>query len=290
MENTQETSKEMENTQETSKEMENTQETIQETSKEVHKRPRVKVSKNNNKESKKKEKTLYEKKKEVDELKKGIKNLEDELLNEDTVDEENPWALKLEAQRHHLESLEKEILQDEKNEIDNFFKRAHRARIGSNKGGDGKLFQVAKNDAEGRVFGIVALSCEIIADCFSTPQVYLNPWGGPVKAVKYVYSWYHDLRKRENNIIPLSPGIISPRKRDQKTGEYKDIQFLISFFYSDKEFVKKCVDYYAHFGLELTIRKDKKFNRKWWIKLKVNNPENMIYFPEPKTIESTNQD
>jgi len=40
-----------------------------------------------------------------------------------------------------------------------------------------------------------------------------------------------------------------------------------------------CQNYYKSFGISISIKKDKKYNKKWWIKLKVDNPENKILFP-----------
>jgi hypothetical protein len=157
-------------------------------------------------------------------------------------------------------------------------KKATNNRRRSNKD-NRKTFHFAKKDAENRVFSIVALPVEEIAQCFSTSSFFIDPWQGPVRPPKFVYSWYHDLRIKENNLIPLSPGIEIPKKRDPKTGQVKNIDFLVSFFYSDSNFLEMCQNYYKSFGISISIKKDKKYNKKWWIKLKVDNPENKILFP-----------
>ena len=218
-------------------------------------------------------------KKEIECLQKNIASVENTILNDDDDCEESSWRLMKKAYEEQLEQKKKELVTIENEKINNFIKKATNNRRRSNKD-NRKTFHFAKKDAESRVFSIIALPVEEIAQCFSTSSFFIDPWQGPVRPPKFVYSWYHDLRKRENNLIPLSPGIEVPKKRDVKTGQVRDIQFLISFFYSDPKFLEMCQSYYKPFGITITIKKDKKYNRKWWIKLKVDNPENKILFPQ----------
>ena len=218
-------------------------------------------------------------KKEIECLQKNIDSVENTILNDDDDCEESSWRLMKKGYEEQLEQKKEELIMIEKEKIDTFLKKASNNRRRSDKD-NRKTFHFAKKDAENRVFSIVALPVEEIAQCFSTSSFFIDPWKGPVRPPKFVYSWYHDLRRKDNNLIPLSPGIEVPKKRDTKTGLVRDIQFLISFFYSDPKFLEMCQDYYKPFGITITIKQDKKFNRKWWIKLKIDNPENKILFPQ----------
>ena len=226
-------------------------------------------------------------KQEEEKLKKQISLTEESLLSEDDPDCEKAWKDKLEAEKEQLEKIQGRIKKKMEDDIQNFVKRAGGVRFKSDKS-ERRDFQIAKKDAEDRLFFVITMSPEQIAQCFSTDDNILDPWGGPVNVSKYVHSWFHDLRKRENNIIPLSPGVKTPTKKDIKSGQLKEVQFLISHFYTDNRFIKRCAEYFNSYGIELTIRKDKKINRKWWIKLKVM--QDVIYFNNLKENDNTNQE
>ncbi len=255
--------------------------------KSTHKRPSIRKSESTN--SPKKNETLEEMKKGLIKLNKEIATVEDTILNDDDDHEESPWRLMKKGLEDQAIELDEKIRKESLKLVDNFVQRASSNRIRSNKD-TRKVFGLAKRDAEDRVFSIVVMSDNDIAQCFSTNSFFIDPTKGPVRPPKFNYSWYHDLKRRENNLIPLSPGIEVPKKRDPKSGEVKDINFMVSFFYSDKRFLERCKEYYRSYGLSLDISKDKKIRHKWWIKLCVDNEEGKILFREeddPYSLENT---
>ena len=222
---------------------------------------------------------IENKKKEILDLERNIKSTENTILNDDEDHEESSWRLMKLALEEQLGVKKGELEEMERKNIDRFMRNASSGR----RQGDAnnrRIFAIAKKDAEERMFSIVALSDYEIAQCFSTENFFIRCDLGPVRPPKFVYSWYHDLSKKENNIIPLSHGIEIPKKRNQVTGEVRDVNFLVSYFYGNTMFLERCQSYYRTFGLSLSIRKDKKFNRRWWIKLKVDNEENKILFKQ----------
>lgn len=222
-------------------------------------------------------------------LKDQITTLDNEILNldyEDQLKEHLLERLKNRIEKYKLVEAEKRM-----ESINNFMKKAQKRRTNNNK--ESKIiFDKARKDAEDRVFSVLAMDKGDIADCFSTPDLYIDPTRGSVRPRKFIYSWFQDLRKRENNVIPLSPGIEVPKKIDKEKGIIKNIDFQISFFLQNEQFIERCKKYYRCFGLEFIVQKDNKIRNKWWIKLRVDNPEKKIFFlseeDNPK-IEVTNK-
>lgn len=253
----------------------------------THKRPNIR--KNMNISSPKKTETIEEMKKNLVKLNKEIATVEDTILNDDDDHDESPWRLMKKGLEDQIIAINEKIRKESLKMVDNFVNRASNNRIRSNKD-TRQAFGLAKRDAEERVFSIVTMSANDIAQCFSTNNFFIDPTKGSVRPPRFNYSWYHDLRRRENNVIPLSPGIEVPKKRDPKSGEVKDINFMVSFFYSDAKFLERCKDYYRSYGLSLDLSKDKKVRHKWWIKLSVDNEEGKIIFrqeDDPYSIENS---
>lgn len=221
--------------------------------------------------------TINDLKKEIKKLEDDIHSTENAILNDDEDNENSSWRMMKLAFEEQLKEKKKLLEETEMKNIDRFMRNASSGR----RKGDAnnrRIFAIAKKDAEERMFSIVALTDYEIAQCFSTENFFIRCDLGPVRPPKFVYSWYHDLSKKENNIIPLSPGIETPKKRNQVSGEIHDVNFLVSYFYGNPMFLERCQSYYRTFGLSLSIKKDKKYNRRWWIKLKVDNDENKILF------------
>lgn len=204
-------------------------------------------------------------KKSIANIEKEIKVVSDAILKDDNDSPESSWRMMKLSLEETLGEKKKTVTKIEQDNIDKFIQKAAHNRTRNNQ----QPFNVAKADAESRVFHIVALPADEIAYCFSTSNLQIVPAWGNVRPYKLVYMWNHDLRKRENNIIPLSPGIEVPTKKDPVTGEVKDIHFMISFFYSDPKFIEKCTEYYKAFGITFSLTKDKKINNKFYIKLVV---------------------
>jgi len=176
-----------------------------------HKRPNIRTVKADYSDTSPK-KSIKE---EIECLQQNIISVENTILKDDDDCEESSWRMMKKAYEEQLEQKKKELLQYEEELINDFMKKATNNRRRSNKD-NRKTFHFAKKDAENRVFSIVALPVEEIAQCFSTSSFFIDPWQGPVRPPKFVYSWYHDLRMREHNLIPLSPGIEVPKKETQK--------------------------------------------------------------------------
>lgn len=246
------------------------------------KQRRPKLRKNYNKTPEKSEENndidiLAKMRRRKEELSNDIKSLEDKLLDDDNTENEKSWESMIEGLKKELEKVDEDIKIEEQKRVDDFMKNTIKIRRQINKD-DRKVFQIAKKDAEDRIYEFITFPPQLIAECFSTHEITLEHDKGDVVPPKLVFSWFHDLRKKSDNVIPLSPGLQVPRKKDLKTGEMKDIQFLISLFYRDKKFINRCKKYYDKFGLDISINEDKKAKGKWWIRLKVLNNEGKIKF------------
>lgn len=187
---------------------------------------------------------------EVDKLIKKIESLEsvysDMISTNDSDDN-----LKIKADLvTEIEKTKLELEREQHKEITAFYNNT-RNTIKGNVDNFGKIFGTAKKDAETRLLQAVCLSKEELEECFQD---------------KAIHSWVHDLRHKPNNVIPLSPGIKVPIKKNPDGSENK-IYFTISKFYEDSFFISKCKDYYTQFGIEFQISQDAKIKNKWYIKL-----------------------
>jgi hypothetical protein len=192
------------------------------------------------------------------------------------------WVDMVNGCQKQLDDIKNEQRAKKEAEVNSFVSHATAARSGNhnnhNNNNNKEHFNIAKKDAEDRIYKIVALSDEDIATSFSTNQIQINCKSGSVTPGKGAHSWFHDLRKREHNIIPFGPDIVVPKKKDYKTGEYRDVQFTVSHFYDDPIFVNRCKSHYSKIGIEFSINQDVRFKTKYWINLKVNNAFNKILF------------
>lgn len=210
-------------------------------------------------------------KKSIGKIEAEIKVVADSILKDDNDSPESSWRLMRLSLEETLNEKKKTLKEIEENNIDSFMKRAISNRQNRSSTNNPHSFGIAKADAEARVFQIVALPADEIAYCFSTNTLQIVPAWGNIRPHKFMHMWYHDLRKKENNVIPLSYGIEAPRKKDPNTGEFKEINFMVSFFYNDPAFIEKCCEYYRRFGITFVINKDKKINNKFYLKLLVEN-------------------
>ena len=144
------------------------------------------------------------------------------------------------------------------------------------------IFEAARADAEKRVKMMFQLPLEEIAELFD-----VRCDAGPVAPEKEYISWPHVTNTREDNIVPLSPGVKVPKKFNHTTKKLNDYLFTLSGFFKNPAFIDKLQSYYDSLGLEISIKQDRTQKFKGWIKLTVVNFDKTIKFPtnEPKFIE-----
>jgi hypothetical protein len=167
-------------------------------------------------------------------------------------------------------------LADEKSsKCEDFVNRVCKLRTQNTKSTN-ELFQIAKADAEKTVEKLLCMPPEEIARVFSTKNRIINPISGSkVCPERKEYRWYHDLHRREHNEIPLSTGITNPTIMDKTTRQPRVVQFLVSKFYSDRQFIDKCKKYYEKHGLKLDVTKDPA-NKRWYIALSLIH-KNLVF-------------
>ncbi len=131
-------------------------------------------------------------------------------------------------------------------------------------------YKIACKDAEDTVFDMVAVPSETIAFFFSTGDNIIDcTQFGDVLPSKLSYSWFLNLFKRENNVIPLSPGIETPQKQ-LSNGNFVNVTFFVEYFLNNKTFIKRCRDYYKNYFIDFIIKKDKKKKKHYTIILNVS--------------------
>lgn len=207
-------------------------------------------------------------------LEKAVRDMDNIILNSDEDLPEEP----LEGLKAYLEEAKVRESELRMEQINSFQKNARNQMNRVIRKDKNTVFNIAKNDAEKRVLDIFKLSDQEVAELFSDEED-LSHCAGPVIPDKMMTSWPFIIKGRENNIVPLSPGIKVPRKFDDKTQTYKDYNFMVSSFLRDNKFISKLNEHYSRLSLELSVTQDAKFKNKWWFKLMVNDPENKIRFP-----------
>lgn len=200
-------------------------------------------------------------------LEENIKKIDEDILNED--DETDHLETIMAKMKKTLDQLRLRDSEMRQESINDFVKQARFQRTKSVKRDQNKEFNIAKRDAEQRVFEILKLDHGEIASMFSTDIHFLDHTRGPVTPRKKTISWPHIIKGRQENVIPLSPGIPIPKRFDQRDKKLKDYIFTLSSFFNNPRFLKKMNEYYFPLGLEMTITQDKKFKNKWWIRLRV---------------------
>lgn len=209
-------------------------------------------------------------------LETQFSKLNDQLLYEDST--ENQVIL-----REKLSKIEKELVEtvqkmhlEAETRVNAFMNRIFAIREKNSKTQRDRVYNIAREDAERRVYSILCVSPEKIAEFFSTDKVSIDYIPNThVCPPRMSYTWPHDLRNYNDNNLPLSPGIEQPKMMDKKTGKIKDIKFYVDYYYSNLPFIEKCRQYYTKFGLLLFVERDR-IPKCWIITMKVN--ENNIYF------------
>lgn len=213
------------------------------------------------------EKELKQYRNTKDELEREIKDLNTKLLNEIDKENEITWEYTLEAKNLELNKINDKIYEYQKKIKDRFLnnilKKQSKSIIQ-----DSDVFKKAKEDAEYTAFIIVAKQPEDIATFFSTKDCNIRVSDKVVYPNRFTYYWDISVRYRSENVIPLSPGIEIPQKR-MRDGNYKDIFFTLTWFFTNNEFINKCKTYYNQFNLNMEITKHKNFTYKksFWIQL-----------------------
>ena len=211
-----------------------------------------------------------------------IKSLDEEILNNDDDDEGEMLENILEQMKEIKEQLiiKESTLRQE--QVNNFTRQAKQQRINHRKQDQNKVYNIARRDAEKTIMGIFIMDNEEIASMFSTDTFFINHERGPVKPPKMVVSWPHIIRGRENNIIPLSPGIQIPKRFDTVKKQTVDHIFTLSSFFKNPKFISRVNEHYSPLGLDLNVKQDKKYKNKWWITLRVISIDGKINFSVPE--------
>lgn len=188
-----------------------------------------------------------------------IKNLDEEILNED----DEPAKLEaimdiLKKYRDHLIIMESQLRQESINE---FMNKATKQRTQAIRNDSNKIFNIARSDAEQRAASIFLLDQDEIRNMFQMSKKFV--------------SWSHIIRNRDEDIIPLTPGVAIPERFNQKTKQMEDYVFRLSSLFRNPNprFMKIINDHYHPMGLDLTITQDAKYKNKWWIRLQCHNSE-----------------
>lgn len=215
-------------------------------------------------------------------IEQHIKSLDEEILNTDNDTESET----LEEIMENMKEIQEQLIIKEstlrQEQVNNFTRQAKQQRINHRKQDKNKTYNIARKDAENTIMGIFILDNDEIASMFSTDTFFINHEKGPVKPQKMLVSWPHIIRGRENNIIPLSPGIQIPKRFDTVKKQTVDHIFTLSSFFKNPKFISKVNEHYSPLGLDLNVKQDKKYKNKWWISLRVISIDNKIQFPVPK--------
>ena len=196
--------------------------------------------------------------------------LKESILNTDNEEEAESWEIVLRAKQLRLKEIQDNINRIKREIRDQRLKQLVYMRGKNSFEKNNTGFEEAKKDAEEFVFQFIALPAEDIARYFSTKHNILEPIpGSEYHPHKLSYRWFHDVRKRANNKIPLSPNIEPPKKLIKQ--EWRKIDFLFSKFYGDPKFIQRCQQYYQQFSLQLSIQEDKQIKFRFWIELKVGD-------------------
>lgn len=209
-----------------------------------------------------------------DELQKELQTIKQQIIDTDDPELEQTYKDILESKEVEHRKLMVHLyqLKDEfkKKKLQNITKNRRKNALSANK----EMMSIAHNDACKTAYNCIVIDPEEIALLFN---VEYNQ-GQCVRPSKFVYKWFHDVSTRENNIIPLSPGVAIPQKYCEKRKKVIPVCFYFSYFFNDQEFLQKCTEYYHSFGIDFSLKKDNspKKNR-YWIELKLKD-SGMIFF------------
>lgn len=215
---------------------------------------------------------------EAEVLANEIKGLKDALLYEDDPEKEKMWEDNIECKQLEHDKIVSEIdtIQDriKNNFVNNIINKRDRNVLHQNS----EVFANAKKDAENTVLGWICMDAKNIARHFSTDDFEIQPIPGTQTLPKMVeVKWYHDLRNFNDRKIPLSPGVEQPVRFCQKTNRKKKVLFFIDRMYTDKDFLKKCNDYYRAFNMTVSILRDKDIRDKFWVTMSVQQDGRLIF-------------
>ena len=157
-----------------------------------------------------------------------------------------------------------------------------------------KIFNDARNYCLNVLVECSCMPVEEICRVFSTDGFEIDPYhpGGTVSPKYPSYYWFNFL-KGDKNDIPLPYDMEKPKRRDKKTGKMVDLNFFISRFYSDSEYLKMCNDYYSKFNLEFHVtnqkRPDGRNSFKWKLHLVINKSGFINLVPQFDQLEYVNE-
>lgn len=215
------------------------------------------------------EKSFDELEKQKNKLKEEIKQLKDKHLIETDLEVEILLEDQIQSKELELDKITKELYSIQSEIKNRFMNNAFNVRKKNSL--ISNVYKIARKDAEDTVFDMIAVPPDTIAFFFSVPGHTIDCTHiGDVLPSKLSYSWYLNLSKRENNVIPLSPGVETP-ERQLPDGNFKNVTFYVDYFLDNKSFFRRCQEYYyKRYFLDFIIKKDKKKKRHYTIILNVN--------------------
>lgn len=214
------------------------------------------------------EKSFDELEKTKNSIKEELKQLKDKHLLETDPEIEILMEDQIQSKELELDKITKQLHSIQSEIKNRFMNNAFNVR--KKNSSISNVYKIARKDAEDTVFDMVAVPPETIAFFFSVPGHTIDCTHiGDVLPSKLSYSWYLNLSKRENNVIPLSPGIETP-ERQLPDGNFRNVTFYVDYFLDNKAFLKRCEEYYKKYFLKFIVKKDKKRKRHYTIILNVN--------------------
>jgi hypothetical protein len=203
---------------------------------------------------------------------------------------DNMFAEADEAKQSIVDAHEKKKVEDQEKMIKSFKEHLSLTRTPqaqNNKKDFNKIFKDAREYCVKLLTDCTCMPLEEICKVFSTEDFTIDPChpSGKVNPKYGSYYWFNFL-KRENNLIPLPYEMEKPKRKDKRTGKIVDLDFTVSRFYTDKEFLDMCNEHFNKFNLNFYVtnvpRQDGKNSFKWKLELVINESGFINLNPEMK--------
>lgn len=110
-----------------------------------------------------------------------------------------------------------------------------------------KIFKDAITDAEQTALNSLCFPEEQISKLLEESEKSCG-----LRQIKWVW-----ILRNEEDFIPLNDGIETPTKWSRKTKQYENLKFRFSRFFKKENFLKKCNDYYNHYGCFIDVKRTK---------------------------------
>jgi len=191
----------------------------------------------------------------------NIENLRNSLLHENVESKQIILRKELDIFLEKEKQLKEKLATLQKETRDQFMHRIRKIRDQEYKVQKDNIFNNAWEDAENTVFQIVCLKPTEMKAIFQ---------------LKENFTWIHDLSHVRNNMIPLNPGIVTPKKRDKESNQIVPIRFYVSKFYENQKFIEKAKKYYKNYYINIEINKVELKKKNYRIYLEIYDKENFL--------------